>query len=581
MGSSSTKAECSSLRTRCVFDLVSSDQLTEANIKRYVPLQTSLIDHALTLSPQEQKVALKKVLSESTQFGRLMREKTDGKDQSFKREHGQLFRALAAYAGLATDEDADFTFELATTLNNLIKNHEKRSPAVLSVLITLLRKSLSRYKSNDARITDIEALLMPVDPKEVSLRSLVFNAYSEELTGEYLTLLEDLLKRGMPANEMERLLYNPMITWIGSVGRITDLVAYLADTTASVGLATRLEGIIVSCSAEHGLAVGLEPVINILLSEKTLSIGNVWSTRNKPSLLELLKRRFVSTSLKEATRIRPEPILLLPTVAPVKRVRKEAEKKEKAVPERKAETRERKEAARAPKPAPVPAPKDERVITPLQPTYYPALSTSTSQAHYMAPPREMAPQPSNPLASMNPSTNPFMRSSLPPQPSGYPPVYQTAPSFMYFTTSQPAAPSAPTMTFVPTPQQQSAVFIADPSVIPNVSQPIVLQTELMTTAQIRAVLGESAVVIPQPGPNLDGLAETIATQIATMTTRRRTTMEMLASTAITPPDSPYRADLDSNEFQQQLSDLPVMHRERRERNEATPPSVRKLGSPAQ
>jgi hypothetical protein len=301
-----SRAQANALRIACLFDQLNSNQLTADEIKKHVADQSAILDHVMQLPPAEKKAALRKMLDAQAQLGQLMLVATERKPPSIKREHGLLFKALVAYSELATDDDADFTYGLAVQLDGLIKNRSTRSPVVLKALMTLLQKSFSRTRLDDARMKAILQLLIPEKQKssDVSLRSLVFGAYSPDVTQHYLDLLTDLCRYGMKADYVLTLVATPMQTWTKLFSQpiwahITDLIAYHASDAQK--MARQLMNIVAGCFQDADATPQFH--VRSLFDVNMLSIGKLSVSFSSNKFTSLLNETDFFEALKHAAPI--------------------------------------------------------------------------------------------------------------------------------------------------------------------------------------------------------------------------------------------------------------------------------------
>ena len=115
--------------------------------------------------------------------------------------------------------------------------------------------------------------------REVRLATVVFNAYSKQLTTQYLGLLSDLARHGMKKDNFLTLMANPMVHWSTGEPRIADLVAYFNDDhLVDQYIDTLLSG--ESTNKESNQC------IRVLLREKIVSPGFFGISRTNETMLD-------------------------------------------------------------------------------------------------------------------------------------------------------------------------------------------------------------------------------------------------------------------------------------------------------
>jgi hypothetical protein len=268
-----TDAERETIKLNCLLALLKAQQLD--SYPPHLALRAPLLDHVLQLPDDEKRGALKAILDPTLQAGQFFLVSSGFKPSSIKRHHGLLFKALQAYCQVATDADADFSFQVAQQLAQLVANKRKRPAIVLSALLTLLQKSLSSKEANNGQVQAVLNLLKWAHKNNI--RELVLNAYSPAITKQFLDLLDSMMQHGLPSSDMLTLLETKMQTEYRHNASLVDLVSYHGNDE----LTQQFSKLLVSCNQSDADL----PRIRGILNQRVLSIGYVFSTENRDAML--------------------------------------------------------------------------------------------------------------------------------------------------------------------------------------------------------------------------------------------------------------------------------------------------------
>jgi hypothetical protein len=451
--SEQTKKKFNQLYMSCLFDVLNNNQLAINDLPKYITQQAAVLDHVETNLPANERLAaLRRILDPKSQLGQFFLISKDKKAASIKREHGLLFRALRIYSRCASQEpedgDADFCFEQAVLLDQLIKNKRSRSADVLSVLMKLLTNSLANVVIRPDRIKEIYKLLMPNDKTAVTLRELVVNADSPVITKAYTQMLTDLLNHGMKATEVVDIIEEPMQHIYRNNARLVDLVARHNNGS----LKNQLITLLATCKRKDER---VDRRTTAIMTLPILSIGRVYSSITATTILSSSG----SGSVDEVfDYVLPKVKSPQPRQAQHNHVRRPVEREQKQVERLVASLNS----------APAPAVQPAQQVVPLQPLpiamHYPALDGNQA-----APTADALPPAYHTIRRQQPAAQPPLSSGFQYVPEAY--------------MQQPVLMAHPNM--------QQPVFITNPGMPPQPSAP-------MGTTQIFAGLQVLAPQQPQP-----------------------------------------------------------------------------------
>jgi|GEM_PF-3194977 len=441
--SEQTKRKFNELNMSSLFDVLNNNQLAINDLPKYVTQQAAVLDHVETNLPANERLAaLRRILDPKSQLGQFFLISKDKKAASIKREHGLLFRALRLYSRCASQEpedgDADFCFEQAVLLDQLIKNKRSRSADVLSILMKLLTNSLANVVMHPDRTKQIYKLLMPNDKTAVTLRELVVNADSPVITKAYTQMLTDLLNHGMKATEVVDIIEEPMQHIYRNNARLVDLVARHNNGS----LKNQLITLLATCKRKDER---VDRRTTAIMTLPILSIGRVYSSITATTILSSSGSGSVDEVFDYV--LPPKVKSPQPRQAQHNHVRRPVEREQKQVERLVASLNS----------APAPAVQPAQQVVRLQP-----LPISTQATHYPVPDARQAV----------------------PDAAVLPPAYHT------IRQQQPAAqpPLSSGFQYVPEAYMQQPVFMAHP----NMQQPVFMANHDMPP-QPRAPMGTTQI----------------------------------------------------------------------------------------